>query len=201
MTVTSSSQDNKAPDKLSALASNRRNWLIVAGIVVVAVVVAVVLVAAGSSSKTSSTVGADGRPIVIMSPNPGEGRYHNGQVITVSIGANKYFTRYLRVIVIECADPGGQVDALPVSDTACDGNSVQSGSLLVTKNGSFSVRYPVYSLPNTLLGEAWDNEPVCNETHACVLYVGFDPNDFSQPKVFSAPFTIVPGDVPERLPS
>ena len=33
-------------------------------------------------------------------------------------------------------------------------------------------------------------KPICNQTNSCVLYVGQNQNDFTAPKVFSAPFLI-----------
>ena len=70
-------------------------------------------------------------------------------------------------------------------------------STLVNKDGSFSGRFTVHSLPNTLLGEPADQAPVCNVTHTCVLFVGEDQTHFNQPKVFSEPFTIVPSHTPK----
>jgi hypothetical protein len=180
--------------------SRRRWWIaLVVGLVVVIAVVVVLVVTSGAQSSSSSTAGSDGKPVLVMTPAPGS--YHNGQVISLSVGPNKYFTKYLRVVIIECADPGGQAASLPTSNATCDGNTVQSGSVLVNQDGSFSEpNYELFSLPNTVLGEPYDNEPVCNQTHSCVLYVGLEDTDFSKPKIFSAPFTIVAGNVPKKAP-
>ena len=178
---------------------SRRRWWIASAVALVVVIVVVLLVTLGSGGQSSSTGGSDGKPVLLMTPAPGS--YHNGQVISLSVGPNKYFTKYLRVIIVECADPGGQAASLPTSDSTCDGNTVQSGSVLVNQDGSFSEpNYELFSLPNTTLGEAYDSEPVCNQTHWCVLYVGLEQTDFSKPKIFSAPFTIVAGNVPKKEP-
>ena len=111
--------------------------------------------------------------------------------MAVGVGPNGYFTPNTGVKILECADPGGSSANLPKDDTACDGNTVEGGTLLVGDDGSFSVdAYPVYLLPSSALGEPSDSIPICNQTHYCVLYVGQDQNDFSKPRVFSAP---VPG--------
>ena len=54
-----------------------------------------------------------------------------------------------------------------------------------------SADYYIDKLPSVALGEnPKDSLPVCDTSHPCVLYVGEDWNDFSKPKVFSAPFTV-----------
>ncbi len=175
---------------------SRRLWWIalIVGLVVIVVVVLVITLGGGGSSTGGSS---NGKPVVVMTPPPGS--YHNGQTISLSVGPNKYFTKYLRVVIIECADPGGQTGSLPTSNATCDGNTVQSGSVLVNQDGSFSEpAYTLYSVPNTVLGEPYDSTPVCNQTHTCVLYVGLEDTNFSQPKIFSAPFTIVAGNTPKK---
>ena len=129
-------------------------------------------------------------PTLTITPSSGGHPYQNGVSLDISVGTNSTFAPYSRIIVIECAAPKG---VMPVDDTTCDGNTVQSGSVLVNADGSFEVpSYRLYSLPNTALGEAPDSEPVCNSSVECVLYIGQDQNDFSQPKIFSAPFTVDP---------
>lgn len=177
-------------------AKRRRLWLIggAVAVVLIAVVVIVLLTTGGSSSSNS------GKPVVVLTPAAGSSPYHDGQVINFAVGPNKYFIPYSRIIIIQCADPGGQVANLPKSDIACDGNTVPGYSTLVNKDGSFSNKFTLYSLPNTVLGEPADDLPVCNLTHTCVLFVGEDQTNFSAPKIFSDPFTIVPADVPKARP-
>ncbi len=96
---------------------------------------------------------------------------------------------HTRVNIIECADPGGSAANLPTSLSTCDANTVEADTVLVQPDGSFVENgYTLYALPNEVLGEQSNWQPVCNPTHQCVLYVGEDQNDFTQPKVFSAPF-------------
>lgn len=163
----------------------------------------VALAAACSSTHTDAptTAPSDGRPVVMLSPSPPAGGYRNGQTVALSVKANHYFTRFLRVEVLECGDPGGQATHLPTSDQVCDGNTVPTHSVLVNPDGSFSTTgYQLYSLPNTALSESWDDLPVCDATHWCVLYVGLDQTNFSQPHIFSAPFLVRPtaGSIPKK---
>lgn len=116
--------------------------------------------------------------------------YGNGAVVGIAVGPNSFFAPHSRIEVIECAAPKG-VD--PVNDTTCDGNTAQSGSVLVASDGSFAIpHYTLYSLPNTALEETSDGIPVCNTTSECVLYIGQNQNDFTAPKVFSAAFIVQP---------
>jgi hypothetical protein len=142
----------------------------------------------------AQTVGASAAvPTLTLSPGS---NLHNGESVSVSVGANGFFTPHSHVNILECADPGGKSANLPKDDSTCDGNTIQGTTVLVAADGSFSAsEYTVYSLPNATLGEQSNGQPVCNATDPCVLYVGQDQNDFTSPKVFSAPFTVSPGAV------
>jgi len=180
-----------ADPTVSAGPKRRRLWLsVIAAVVVVGVVAVIIALTTGKSTSSSS------RPIVVLTPAPGS-PYRDGQQINVSVGPNKLFVPYSRIILIQCSDPGATVANLPKSDIGCDGNTVPGYSTLVNKDGSFANKFTLFSLPNTLLGEPADNAPVCNLTHACVLFVGEDQTNFTAPKVFSAPFTIVPLHTPK----
>jgi hypothetical protein len=130
-------------------------------------------------------------PTLSITPSTSSGPYHDGETVSIAVGSNSQFAPYSRIEIIECAAPHGQ---LPVDDTTCDGNTVADHSILVNKDGSFSdSSYTLYQLPNPVLGEQSNDAPVCNATSECVLYIGQNQNDFTQPKVFSAPFTIESG--------
>jgi hypothetical protein len=133
---------------------------------------------------------ASAPPTLDVSPH---GNFSDGQAISIAVGPNAYFTTHSRVIILECADPGGLAANLPKDDTACDGNTVQASTILVSGDGGFSdASYTVYLLPSVTLGEQSNFKPICNQTNYCVLYVGQNQNDFTAPKVFSAPFLIAP---------
>jgi LPXTG-motif cell wall-anchored protein len=121
-----------------------------------------------------------------------KGDFHDGQVISVSVGANGFFTPNSHVNILECADAGGTTANLPTDDSTCDGNTIQGNTVLISADGSFDTSYTIYSLPNSTLAEQPRDQPVCNQTSKCVLFVGQDQNDFSKPKVFSAPFDVDP---------
>jgi hypothetical protein len=149
-------------------------------------------VSIAAEATVVEVVGASGAPpAVSVSPH---GNLNDGQNVSVSVGPNSYFTPHAGVNILECADPGGSAANLPKDITTCDGNTIQGSTILVAADGSFSVpTYPVYALPSSTLGEQANYKPICNQTNPCVLYVGQNQNDFTAPKVFSAPLTIAAG--------
>jgi hypothetical protein len=132
------------------------------------------------------------RLTVVAAHPSGRHGYVNGEAVNISIGANHLFKPYSHVNILECADPKGKKSKLPKNDSTCDGNTIQGNTVLVAKNGSFSEKnYLLYSLPNTVLGEQGNQQPVCNTSRPCVLYVGANQNSFTAPKLFSLPMVIV----------
>jgi hypothetical protein len=130
-------------------------------------------------------------PVLSVSPSSG---LLDGKTVSVSVGPNGFFTPGAHVNILECADKGGTPANLPKDDSTCDGNTIQGPTVLVAANGSFSdAAYTVYELPSPALGEQHNTQPICNTTNQCVLFVGQNQNDFSAPKVFSAPFSIGAG--------
>jgi len=145
------------------------------------------LAACGGSSSGGAQTG--GVPLTIT-PDP-SGGYVDGQTITVSVGANSRFAPNSSIKILQCSDPGGGTSGLPKSIANCDGNTIQGGTLVVAKDGSFTQKgYTVYRLPSVQLAEVPSGVPVCNSTHPCVLYIGQNQEDFTKPKIFSAPFTV-----------
>ena len=133
---------------------------------------------------------AAGAPVTVT-PAPDNGQYHDGQTVAVSVGPNASFVPNTRVVILECADPGGSAANLPTSLSHCDENTVQADTVLVQGNGAISDgSYPLYALPSSALGEQSNWQPVCSATQQCVLFVGEDQNDFTKPKFFSAAFTV-----------
>ncbi len=144
-----------------------------------------------SEAAITRSAGASAPPALNVSAH---GTLTNGQTISVSVGSNGYFTPHARVNILECADPGGLAANLPKDDSTCDGNTIQGSTVLVGSDGSFSdPSYPVYLLPSATLGEQGNAQPICDQTHYCVLFVGQNQNDFTVAKVFSAPFLIAAG--------
>ncbi len=150
-------------------------------------------IAAAVAEEIALPAGAAGPTLTIA---PG-GALHDGESISVSVGPNSVFTPHSHVNILECADPGGTAAHLPTDESTCDGNSIESNTILVGADGSFSeTSYTIYALPSSTLGEQSNDQPVCNATNDCVLYIGQDQGDFTAPKIFSAPFAVAPGTVP-----
>jgi hypothetical protein len=157
---------------------------------VVLVGVAFLSAAALVSVAGVTTAGAAATPVVTITPGPSAGRFTSGENVTVSVGPNSLFVPHSRVNIIECADPGGTKAGLPVNESTCDVNTIEADTVLVQADGSFTEHaYTLYATPNAVLGEQSNWLPDCNTTQQCVLYVGENQDDFTQPKIFSAPFT------------
>ena len=147
----------------------------------------VVLSACGGGSSDGTTPAG----VTLTITPPPSGGYVAGQKIALSVAANHYFAPYSSIKVLQCADPGGGTSGLPKSVMTCDGNTVQANTISPARDGSFSEHgYVIYRLPSTQLAEVSSGQPVCNETHPCVLYIGENQEDFTKPKIFSAPFTV-----------
>lgn len=145
--------------------------------------------AASSSATAVATPAANATtPVVTLKP---ASSFYNQQVIEVSVGANSLFIPNTSIKILECA-----VGA--TSDAQCDGNTQNADSVIVGADGSFDYKsYTMYTLPNPLLGEPPTNSPKCDSVNRCMLYVGEDQNDFTQPMLFSSVFAITPGPRPK----
>jgi hypothetical protein len=156
-----------------------------------ALLAATVALAAGCSSASSAGTTP---PNVEINGSSTVSTLHDGQTITVSLGPNKIYKPLLQVNIIECADPGGTSNNLPMKLLYCDENTIQANSVIVKPDGRVNeFGYTVFRLPNAQLGEGKTLTPICDATHQCVLYVGQDQNDFSKPKLFSSPFFVTGG--------
>jgi hypothetical protein len=164
--------------------------------------VACLLLATGAAMAWQPGVATAASIAVTITPSPSNGQYHDSQTVAVSVGPNSLFVPNTRVVILECANPGGSVANLPTSLSNCDENTVQGETVLVQGNGSISEKsYPLYALPSTTLGEQSNWQPVCSATQQCVLFLGEDQNDFTKPKVFSQPFSISGGGAtPQATP-
>ena len=110
------------------------------------------------------TAGAASPPSVNVTKGP----YRDGQMITISVGANRYFKAYSHVNILECADPGGTKKNLPTSVSNCDGDTIQGNTVLIKKDGSFSEhQFQVFALPNVAacLVSLPSGQPVCSAKH------------------------------------
>ncbi len=158
------------------------------GPVVIMLTAALALAACGSDS-TSDPVSA-----VSVSGTANGWAFHDGQTVSVSMGANHEFKPYSHVNIIQCADPGGTKANLPTKFIQCDENTIQGDTVVVGAGGSFREKaFTVFALPSRSLGESKGGIPTCNQTHQCVLLVSEYQTDLSKPHVFSHAFTVEPG--------
>jgi hypothetical protein len=124
--------------------------------------------------------------------------FSSGQQIDVVIPANSVFTNPNQNInILQCAAPNG---VPPTTPNSCDGNTINGESLDPNADGSFDYQsfsgsaYTVYNLPDKPeLGEN-PGGVTCGNTAAteCILYIGVNQLDFTQPHVWSQPFFISP---------
>ena len=80
---------------------------------------------------------------------------------------------------------------IPTDVTQCDGDTIQGNAILPATDGSFTYNaFTVYALPD--LNFEGSSGPVCGDTLAteCILYIGNNQGDFTQPHVWSQPFLI-----------
>jgi hypothetical protein len=116
-----------------------------------------------------------------------------GDSVEVKVPKNSLLQAGFRADILMCGDPGAKPSRLPANDSTCDGLTINTGRTLdietkgtVDKNG-----YVIYKLPLKI--ESPDSIPICNATHACVLYVGQDQNNFARPHVWSTAFYVGTG--------
>jgi hypothetical protein len=121
------------------------------------------------------------------------GPFSSGQFVQIDVAANATLASGTGLFIEECAAPGGQP---PTSPSQCDAKTAQTRELFANSDGSASyVDYPVYALPDlAALDETSPGGPTCNLSDPCVFYVGVNPGNFSLPHLFSAPFSVNPGD-------
>jgi hypothetical protein len=145
--------------------------------------------AAFAQPTEGSQVPGSAIPLTGSSYNKGT-PFSSGQTIQVDIPANSVFASGAGINILECAYPG----ALPTNPDQCDGNTIQGSTITASSNGSFDyTQYTVYALPDSIsLGETADHTPVCNTSNPCVLFIGEDQNDFTQPHVWSQTFVVTP---------
>jgi MYXO-CTERM domain-containing protein len=149
-------------------------------------------------SGSAGAIGGSGSIVpnsaVAQAPFTAGTPFSSGQGVNIVIPANTVLTPGANILILECAAPGG---VLPVDSSSCDGNTTNGPSEQVNADGSINflndtgTLYTLYALPNLhSLGEQTNHLPICNTSNACVLYVGQNQNDFTQPHFFTQTFLI-----------
>jgi hypothetical protein len=148
---------------------------------------------AGATTPTSGSV-VPNSAVPVGTVTPGT-PFSSGQNINVVIPANSVFADTTNLQIVECAAPNG---VIPTASAACDGNTINGPTLKSNADGSVNFQtftgslYTVYALPDSIsLGEG-SSGPQCGSTSAteCVLYIGYNYNDFTQPHVWSQLFYV-----------
>jgi hypothetical protein len=196
-------------------AARRIATVVAAGSALAAFSVATLSGPAGATTPTDGAI-VPGSAVAIGSVTGGT-PFSSGQGINVIIPANSVFTSAsTNINIVECAAPNGVIPSTP-SD--CDGNTINPFTLKANADGSFNYQtytknsYQAYALPDSVsLGEsASSGGPVCGSTSAteCILYIGYNQLDFTQPHVWSQPFYVTangddggetPGDGTPEVP-
>ncbi len=143
---------------------------------------------AGASPSNGDQVGTATPKAPFTATTP----FSSGQVINVTVPVNSVFNNpNVNLVIEECADPGG---VLPTQSSACDANTVDGDTINPATDGSVTYsNYTVYALPDTTsLGESPSRTPACNLTNECVLYIGTNVQDFTQPHFWSQGFFVAP---------
>ena len=160
------------------------------------------LLAAGALLVLPSHASASAPQIgVLLEPGSGGGKalptspiptITDQSTVEVRVPANTTLTPGDSVKILECSDADGETDDLPTSAEMCDGLTIDTGRTIDVGQGGTvdKTDYVIYVLPSAALDEPKDQIPVCNATSACVLYIGQDQNDFTQPRVWSQPFYV-----------
>ena len=145
---------------------------------------------AGASVNSGDIVPTAAQAIGTVTANA---PFDSGQNINVVIPANSAFAgSHTAINILECSAPNGVV---PTQTTACDGNTTQGGTVVPNADGSFTLsNYPVYALPDSVTLFESPGGPVCGNTSAteCILFIGNNQGDFTQPHLWSSPFFISP---------
>jgi hypothetical protein len=122
--------------------------------------------------------------------------FDSGQVIDLVIPANDIFVSTTAVHAVECAAPNG---VIPTQTSACDGNTLATafpepdGSLDWVNDSASGNGYTVYNTPDTHIGDSASG-PQCGNTTSteCILYIGDNQLDFTQPHYWSQGFFVNP---------
>jgi hypothetical protein len=159
---------------------------------------------AGAISISSAAGVPEGSSVpdsaVPVAPFTADTPFSSGQSINVVVPANSLFVATTNVLVLECSAPSG---VIPTSPAACNGDTIQGPSVAPNTDGSINYQnttgslYPVFFTPDAAIGDT-SSSPACGNTAAteCILYIGDNQGDFTQPHVWSQPFFInpTPGD-------
>jgi Bacterial Ig-like domain (group 1) len=148
-----------------------------------------VMVSAGATEPgNGDTISNAAQPIGTVTPGP----FDSGQTISVSVPANTAFANQTTtgINILECSAANG---VLPTSSADCDGLTIQGSTIEPNADGSFTYDdYQVFALPDKPTFGEPAGGVACGNTVAteCVLYIGEDQLDFTQPHLWSQFFFV-----------
>jgi Bacterial Ig-like domain (group 1)/Bacterial Ig-like domain (group 3)/Putative Ig domain len=152
---------------------------------------ATVTFAGSVGSPSGSTLPSSAVPSGAFTANRA---FSSGQSIDVKVPANSVFTSNEDVNILECSAPHG---VIPTDPSACDGNTIQGPTVHPKADGSIDMvaqndgTYQVYSTPDTPSLQETSSAPKCNIATECILYIGLNQGDFTQPHYWSQPFYVI----------
>ena len=116
-----------------------------------------------------------------------QGNYHDGQTISIAVAPNGYF-RPERASQRHQMCRSGRTRVQSSQGHHNMRREHYQGARSWSLRRELSLTgYAMYRCP-AFAREQANFQPICNQTNFCVLYVGQNQNDFTAPKVFSAPF-------------
>ena len=189
---------------------HRRYWVLLQlsglGLLLAALATLGLVIGAGATGPGSGSVVSG--VLQPQSPFTSGIPFASGQMINVAVPANDTFSstdglnnNTEKINLLECSAPDGVV---PTNTSACDGNTIQGNTILPATDGSFTYDdFPIYALPDAVsLGES-PGGVACGNTAAteCVLYIGNNQADFTQPHLWSTPFYVVPNGTDSGTPA
>ena len=189
---------------------HRRYWVLLqlagVGLLLGALATLGLVVGAGASGPTSGTVVSG--VLQPKSPFTAGIPFASGQNINLSVPANETFSaddglnnNHSAINVLECSAPNGVV---PTNPASCDGNTIQGNTILPATDGSFTFDdYTIYALPDAATFGESPGGVTCGQTAAteCILYIGDNQNDFTQPHLWSSPFFVAPSSSDSGTPA
>ena len=122
--------------------------------------------------------------------------FSSGQQINVVVPANTVLPPNTNVNILECSAPNG---VIPTDPSECDGETIQGASIHPEPNGAVNLQsqtgtlLTLYALPDFHSLEETTG-PACSLNTECILYIGDNQNDFTQPHFWSQPFYVDPGN-------
>jgi len=130
---------------------------------------ATLIVGVGASPPAGAVTG----PAATVTPHT---NLTDGQSVAISASG---FPADRTLQVEECA---GTTANPPTDNTACDGITLDSSTGTDSQGNYDNPAYTVYLRPNSLPSPATIS---CDASHACVLFIGVDQNNLSQPHAFA----------------